>query len=62
MPDFTFTERADFQKMVDAQIEETLTLEYKASGALNVTARRCRSFARTYLQWPTQQVGRSSTA
>jgi hypothetical protein len=34
MPDFPFTDRADFQKMVDAQIEETLTLEYKASAAL----------------------------
>ena len=34
MPDFEFADRADFQKMVDAQIEETLTLEYKASAAL----------------------------
>ena len=34
MPDFVFADRADFQKMVDAQIEETLTLEYKASAAL----------------------------
>jgi hypothetical protein len=34
MPDFTFSDRGDFQKMVDAQIEETLTLEYKASAAL----------------------------
>lgn len=34
MPDFTFADRDDFQKMVDAQIEETLTLEYKASAAL----------------------------
>jgi hypothetical protein len=34
MADFEFTDRADFQKMVDAGIEETLTLEYKASPAL----------------------------
>jgi hypothetical protein len=34
MADFEFEDRADFQKMVDAQIEETLTLEYKASAAL----------------------------
>src|SRR5450631_631145 len=34
MADFEFTDRTDFQKMVDAQIEETLTLEYKASPSL----------------------------
>lgn len=34
MPDFELATRDDFQKMVDAQIEETLTLEYKASPAL----------------------------
>ncbi len=34
MADFKFADRADFQKMVDAEIEETLTLEYKASPAL----------------------------
>ncbi|KJC49093.1 hypothetical protein UP09_07625 [Bradyrhizobium sp. LTSP885] len=34
MPDFTIADRADFQKMVDAQVEETLTIEYKASPAL----------------------------
>jgi predicted HTH transcriptional regulator len=34
MADFQFQNRADFQKMVDAQIEETLTLDYKASPAL----------------------------
>jgi hypothetical protein len=34
MADFELPTRADFQKMVDAQIEETLTLEYKASPAL----------------------------
>ncbi len=34
MPDFEFKDRADFQRMVDAKIEETLTLEYKASPAL----------------------------
>jgi Putative DNA-binding domain len=34
MADFEFADRADFQKMVDSQIEETLTLEYKASPAL----------------------------
>jgi Putative DNA-binding domain len=34
MPEFEFKHRDDFQKMVDAQIEETLTLEYKASAAL----------------------------
>jgi hypothetical protein len=34
MPEFEFKDRADFQKMVDAHIEETLTLEYKASPAL----------------------------
>src|SRR6266481_5232109 len=34
MSDFEFKDRADFQKMVDAQLEETLTLEYKASPAL----------------------------
>jgi len=34
MPDFKFENRSDFQKMVDAQLEETLTLEYKASPAL----------------------------
>jgi hypothetical protein len=33
MPEFQ--NRADFQKMVDAQIEETLTLDYKASPALS---------------------------
>src|ERR1700746_1712259 len=33
MPEFQ--SRADFQKMVDAQIEETLTLDYKASPALS---------------------------
>lgn len=31
---FELSARDDFQKMVDAQIEETLTLEYKASPAL----------------------------
>jgi hypothetical protein len=34
MTDFEFADRDDFQRMVHAQIEETLTLEYKASGAL----------------------------
>src|SRR4051812_20346893 len=34
MPAFEFEHRDDFQNMVDAQIEETLTLEYKASAAL----------------------------
>jgi hypothetical protein len=34
MPDFNLTNRASFQKMVDAQVEETRTLEYKASPAL----------------------------
>jgi Schlafen, AlbA_2 len=34
MADFKFADRADFQKMVEAEIEETLTLEYKASQAL----------------------------
>lgn len=34
MPDFEFKDRVDFQKMVDSEIEETLTLEYKASPAL----------------------------
>jgi hypothetical protein len=34
MADFEITDRADFQKMVDALIEETLTLEYKASPSL----------------------------
>lgn len=34
MSDFVFKDRVDFQNMVDAQIEETLTLEYKASQAL----------------------------
>ena len=34
MADFKFEDRADFQKMVDAELEETLTLEYKASPAL----------------------------
>jgi hypothetical protein len=34
MADFKFENRSDFQKMVDAQIEETLTLEYKTSPAL----------------------------
>jgi hypothetical protein len=34
MADFQFKNRADFQKMVDTQIEETLTLDYKASPAL----------------------------
>jgi hypothetical protein len=34
MANFTFSDRASFQKMVDAEIEETLTLEYKASPAL----------------------------
>lgn len=29
MPDFEFADRADFQKMVDAQIEETLTWNTK---------------------------------
>jgi predicted HTH transcriptional regulator len=33
--DFEIKDRADFQNMVDAQIEETLTLEYKASPALS---------------------------
>jgi hypothetical protein len=31
---FQFKTRDDFQKMVDAQVEETLTLDYKASPAL----------------------------
>ncbi|MCK1380132.1 ATP-binding protein, partial [Bradyrhizobium sp. 24] len=35
MANFEFNDRADFQKMVDARIEETLTLEYKASPALS---------------------------
>jgi hypothetical protein len=35
MADFEIKNRADFQNMVDAQIEETLTLEYKASPALS---------------------------
>lgn len=35
MPDFEFKDRADFQRMVDSQIEETLTLEYKASPAIS---------------------------
>jgi Schlafen, AlbA_2 len=35
MADFSFFDRASFQKMVDAEIEETLTLEYKASPALS---------------------------
>jgi hypothetical protein len=34
MAEFAFSDRASFQKMVDAEIEETLTLEYKASPAL----------------------------
>jgi hypothetical protein len=34
MADFELTDRADFQKMVDTAVEETLTLEYKASLAL----------------------------
>ena len=34
MANFEFVDRNDFQKIVDAQIEETLTLEYKASAAL----------------------------
>ena len=34
MAEFTFFDRASFQKMVDTEIEETLTLEYKASPAL----------------------------
>jgi len=34
MANFEFENRADFQRMVDSQIEETLTLEYKASAAL----------------------------
>ena len=34
MPDFEFKDGDDFQKMVAAQLEETLTLEYKASPAL----------------------------
>lgn len=34
MADFELNTRNDFQKMVDTQIEETLTLEYKASPAL----------------------------
>jgi predicted HTH transcriptional regulator len=34
MAEFTFSDRASFQKMVDTEIEETLTLEYKASPAL----------------------------
>ena len=34
MANFEFENRVDFQRMVDAQIEETLTLEYKASAAL----------------------------
>jgi hypothetical protein len=32
---FKFESRADFQKMVDARVEETLTLDYKASPALD---------------------------
>lgn len=34
MTDFKLGTRADFQRMVDSEIEETLTLEYKASPAL----------------------------
>jgi hypothetical protein len=34
MAEFSFSDRASFQKMVDTEIEETLTLEYKASPAL----------------------------
>ena len=39
MAAFEFKSRTDFQKMVDAQIEETLTLEYKASPALSRNSR-----------------------
>jgi hypothetical protein len=40
---FQFKTRDDFQKMVDAQVEETLTLDYKAStekGVFNATLLR----------------------
>ena len=51
MANFEFVDRNDFQKIVDAQIEETLTLEYKASVALTRHSKEITNFARTYPPW-----------
>ena len=60
--DFEIKDRADFQNMVDAQIEETLTLEYKAYPPYLGTARMYTNCVKMYRRWPTRLVDKLSIA